>query len=58
VLSHLLRFQWEALLAMQPGALINAIARNAFLVLALVCLWRALPQVAQPLAQEEQRQAA
>lgn len=47
VFGHLLRIQWNSLLAMQPGAVGMAIVRNACLVLALVFLWRCIPSTVQ-----------
>lgn len=58
LLSHLLRMQWAALLAMEPGTVAIAIARNICLMLALVFLWRCIPGRVQSRDDEGRRRAA
>jgi hypothetical protein len=58
VLSHVLRFKWDGLLAMQPAAVTIATVRNACLVLALFFLWQCVPSAVHSREREEYRRVA
>jgi hypothetical protein len=55
LLSHLLRFKWNGLLAMQPSIVTIATIRNACLVLALVFLWQCVPSAVRSREQARYR---